>query len=758
MTSITEDLAALLGTISQPGDFFTAGTTELLAPLLTVEGVGSVALPLLPVQAQQLVAVAEPAPYGRGEATVFDPAVRRCWQIGPERVRISGRHWAETLRTIMARAADGLGVSDPISAEFYKLLVYDPGSFFVGHRDTEKAPGMFATLLVVLPSQFSGGALVVRHKDREVQLDMVADDPAEAAFAAFYADCVHEVLPVTDGYRITLVYNLVRGGRGRLPEPPDYDTQQARAAELLAAWRNEPPEAEGRSEKLVYLLEHAYTPAELGFPALKGADAAIAGVLAAAAPRARCDLHLAMLTIEENGSAEYSASYGSRRRHWEDDEDNFEAGDVDDRSVVLSDWRRPDGGACVLGEIPVEEQEFSPPNACEDLTPDEQEFHEATGNEGVSFDRTYRRAALVLWPTDRMFAVLSQAGLAVTVPYLEDLCQRWADSGAGPEAPLWQETRDLAGHMLARWPEPPRYGRDDGKPTDEARVLDVLSRLGDTDTIESVLTQVIAGGSYETNDNTAILRALGELEQRRVSRLIERIADGTAASVFGAVADLLRRAAAEWPDLAAGLAGAATRLVKALPGDPTPGATDWYRPTRSRVDHRFVADLLLGAAAIDAGIAQRAVTHILAQPTRYGMDAVLVPALRQLVAAGPIESEAIELLRFACLAHLRARAAEELSPPADWRRANDLGCNCARCAELGRFLANPATKEWALRAAETDRRHVADTIRQAKCDLDQTTDKRGRPYSLVCTKNQNSYERRAKQRRQDLDDLALFAG
>ena len=88
---ITADLAALLGTVRRPGDFFAAGTAELLAPLVEVEGVGPVALPLLPMQARQLIAAAEPAPYGRGAETVLDPAVRRCWQIGPDRVRIRGR-------------------------------------------------------------------------------------------------------------------------------------------------------------------------------------------------------------------------------------------------------------------------------------------------------------------------------------------------------------------------------------------------------------------------------------------------------------------------------------------------------------------------------------------------------------------------------------------------------------------------------------------------------------------------------------------
>ena len=53
MAAITEDLARLLAKVDRPGDFFTAGTIELLAPSLQVDGVGPIALPLLPVQADQ---------------------------------------------------------------------------------------------------------------------------------------------------------------------------------------------------------------------------------------------------------------------------------------------------------------------------------------------------------------------------------------------------------------------------------------------------------------------------------------------------------------------------------------------------------------------------------------------------------------------------------------------------------------------------------------------------------------------------------
>ena len=146
MASLTSELAEILQTVQRPGDFYTSGTIDIFAPRLDVAGVGPIALPLLPVQAQQLIAVAEPAPYGRGAATLVDTDVRRTWQIDPARVQLGGRHWAQTLADIVARATAGLGVTGPVVADLYKLLVYDPGSFFVSHRDTEKAAGMFATL------------------------------------------------------------------------------------------------------------------------------------------------------------------------------------------------------------------------------------------------------------------------------------------------------------------------------------------------------------------------------------------------------------------------------------------------------------------------------------------------------------------------------------------------------------------------------------------------------------------------------------
>ena len=173
---------------------------------------------------------------------------------------------------------------------------------------------------------------------------------------------------------------------------------------------------------------------------------------------------------------------------------------------------------------------------------------------------------------------------------------------------------------------------------------------------------------------------------------------------------------------------------------------------------RSVIDLLEALCRIDPRLAEDAAGYMLTWPQTYNLDTVLVPALRDLVRSRIAQEPAVQRLRDACLAHLRTRIAEPLAPPHDWSRASVLSCQCRHCAELSRFLADPERKAWAFKAVEADRSHVEQTIQRAHCDVDLTTDRRGRPYTLVCTKNQASYDRRAKQRRKDLEDVIHLGG
>jgi hypothetical protein len=765
MDSINDALAAVLQTVRTPGDFYATGHCALHVPLIEIDGAGPIALPLLPAQAAQLIAVAERAPYGRGGETLVDTAVRRTWQIGADRVRIAGKHWTAMMDSVVERAAAGLGAGAGVVAEFYKLLVYDEGSFFVNHRDTEKSAGMFATLIVALPSLHTGGELEIRHRGRDVQLDLRCADFSELAWVAFYADCVHEVLPIISGCRLVLVYNLLRPGKGRLPRPPWYDQETTAMGQLLRRW-SEPSASTSQDlpARLVYPLEHAYTPAELSFASLKGADAAAAGALAAAARNAACDLHVALLRIEESGAAEYSGyslSRHSRRFHDdddedEDDEDGFSVAEVFERSLTLSHWSRPDGAAVSLGTMPFADGEVCPGDALAGMDPDEQHFEEATGNEGASFERSYQRAALVLWPQAQKLRLLARAGFAVSLPMLGSLVAALVDEGAEADSTTWREAHALAAQMLACWPMQASGNISEGRSA-EAVMLAHLTRMRDLEHIDTMLAGAIAAGAYSAQDNGALVQGLTLLAPTRVGTLLLGVVRGNAVLHIAGCADLLARAAAvsAWRGQ---LQPAAKVLLDAMPGDPSRPQAKAEAWRRERADaavvHNTLRALVLADQADLAALADQAVTHWLAWPKTFGLDTVIVLALRLLAERPALMGRPASLrLRAAALAHLKARVSQDLAPPADWQRDARMVCRCEHCQGLARFLASADEEVWRFKAREADRRHVEDSIRQGHLDVDCTTERKGSPHVLVCSKNQASYERRVAQRQKDLDNL-----
>ena len=180
----------------------------------------------------------------------------------------------------------------------------------------------------------------------------------------------------------------------------------------------------------------------------------------------------------------------------------------------------------------------------------------------------------------------------------------------------------------------------------------------------------------------------------------------------------------------------------------------WQQP--QVVEPHLVINALTSLCQIDAALAERAAGIFLGRPAACGADSVLVPAGLALIQSVVAEAPPVARLRAACVAHLRARIAEPLAPPSDWARDSKVFCKCNYCGALSRFLADPAAKTWNFKAAQHDRSHVESSIRESRCDVVTATIRRGSPHILECIKNQASYERRARQRQEDLADLARF--
>lgn len=734
-SNIVDVLPALLAELDPPGDFCGAGSVELPVVRLSVEGVGLLGLPIPEAQAEALARVASPAPYGRGPDTVWDPNVRRCGQIGAEQVHIDDPRWARTLDGIVAAAATALGVQDAVTAELYKLLVYRPGDFFSAHRDTEKADGMFATLVVVLPSGYTGGELVVRHAGREVALDTAPVDLGMAYWAAFYADCQHELRPVRSGWRVALVYNLLRVGGGSIAVP-DIRPNVTRVAAALRAWEADPDQP----PKVVYPLAHQYSQASLSFDALKNEDAAAAEVLVASAKKTGFVLRLAMVSIEESGAAQPTwddRSWGHGRHYYDEDEEeeddpSYEVIEILDRSQSLGAWRRPDDTEEPLGSIPYEDDEVAPPGALDDQEPDKDRFYEASGNAGCSFERSYRWAALVLWPASRELEVLHQGGPEASLAVLEgslenDMprAQRMAElilAGEAPGGYGWLPLRGRLLHALARLPEPAQlYG---------------------------FLRDVVCVAGLYGSETDALVAVLPAFSNVVAADLLVRIAHASRDTRPGKLAAVLRGAATSRPGPTFGPAVAA--MLETLESASAPTQVSEHSAV---LWAGALGDLAraIGACADDA-LARRFAALVSRVPPLWPVDEVVVRAALNLGGAGnPAWTVAAGTVRSVAVAHLRARVSQPLAPPADATRSiAGLTCKCAHCGSFRAYLLNPSQTTWTLKAAEGYRQHVEQAVRQAHSDVDTRTETRGRPYTLVCTKNQASYEARVRQRAADL--------
>ena len=735
-------LTELLRSVDRPGDYCTHGRLFLPMPTVDVAGVGLLSFPVPDFQVRALMEAAERAPYGKGTETVVDTSVRDCWQIDAARLRIGGHAWDDTFATVLGAVAEGLGFrSGDLEARLYKLLVYPVGGFFAPHRDTEKVDRMVATLTISLPTAGAGGELVVRHGDREEVVDMNAAEPSELAFAAFYADCSHETRPVRDGYRLSLVYNLcVLPGDTETPRhAPDYSAEAEAVARHLADWRDQ------GTGKLVWLLEHDYTAAGLSFATLKNADNAVARVLATAAECADCALHAAIVHIEENGNAMYADGDYVMSWEWrESDIEAMEIGDLYDSRHWLDGWIGADGSRPPFDEIPLLPEELLPTGALDGAAPDERRVHEASGNEGVDLERSYRRAAMVIWPRSNTLDVIAGAGIRAAVDWV-----------AGQFGVAHRERiGELSARLIGIWRHD-RREREEKATASRVRMLDLLRLIGDVSLALRFLREV-ALSHYSGGENADLLAALEMVGEDAAGAYLPDFVAAHFADLPEQTLALLRLADETTGILTRSALGMSIGQALAA----LPDALNAERPAidvralvrRTPINAACVRDLFILAWRCNSMDDALAGASLLSDHPQTVTPDRMVPAVLEGLRGegGLAETEAYVTLWRHAADSLLKRSATPPEAPRDWAMAANISCSCEHCVKLRAFCADPVARVARYPLRQELRKHLHRVIDQHRLDLSHETERRGRPFTLVCTKNRASHKRRLAEYAEDI--------
>jgi hypothetical protein len=766
-------LVDLLSGVKRPGDFHAIGSLVAPMPRLDIDGVGTVSFPIPPSQAREIIGQSTQAPYGKGDQTLIDTQVRKVWQVASEKIHLGGSTWTATLETILRRVTEELGCGKlDVSAELYKLLVYDPGSFFLAHRDTEKAQGMFGTLVIVLPSFHEGGELHIRHAGREVVADLASREVSQLSYAAFYADCEHEVKPVTEGNRVCLIYNLIQHRAGKTIKAPDYGPETTAAAGLLKEWM----QSEGSPPKIVYLLEHQYTPASLSFAALKNGDAALAKALSDAGRQSGCAVHLGIVHIEESGSAELQYDSYSRRSRWnrhrsEDDDGSqeFEVIDVCDARQYIANWVDFANSAVDFGEIPLGENELLPQGALDGEAPDSQRVMEATGNEGATFERSYHRAAVVIWSNRRYPEILLQSGVGAVIPYLRKRIQECKDADSGSVGEdCRKEVLALTALINEAWknlPENRRVAKIEETTVKRCEMLELLRTLEDQDLLQDFIEAVVTR-DYNGTENEELTASTAILAPKAFSGAMNALIETNMPVLPHACIDLLKRLVRSLgrkpiPARVSACRAIAESVVNGLEkiqsSNDSSGCVglDWWRLRQAKpVDGSMIAELFVALQKLDhPKLEMKAASIITARAQAFPPDSILLPALTLLHdKRGERQSDPAFLALWQSTASFHLERSE-IPPeePKDWSQQVKMRCRCELCAELETFARDPAQTVHRFRVRQDRRQHVQAAMLGEGFDMSHETDRTGSPQTLVCTKTRRIYQNRLKQYASDVE-------
>ncbi|MCU0875047.1 MAG: hypothetical protein MUE50_22170, partial [Pirellulaceae bacterium] len=556
-------------------------------------------------------------------------------------------------------------------------------------------------------------------------------------------------------------YNLAIAGKKQPSAPASSGAVQA-VAELLPRLF-----ADKSRDKLAIPLKHQYTQAALAPGELKGADRACVDVLVRAAQRADYQAFLALMTHHQSGIPAFSSMdfgpYRSRRRSYrdydyDDEEDPGSADDnsgaefeeVFEESMSLDHWLDAQGRPQPFGTLKLKESEIVSDVAPEDR-PYRQEIHEATGNEGASMDRWYHQAVVVIWPRDRYFGILAGEGPDHAVGAFEQLVSATKKPAADADC------RAFAQAILERWNAAERTFRS-RRSEDEislsTRMLKLLDRIGSPDLAVRFVRDILPD-HCTGSEGPALVRVVQRLGWADFAdplrQVFARQAPDQSDRKLTAPVAMFEALCCSPPKMTderrAICAALADDLEQAFDRYDHPPRQAWWTSNDPRTG--IVERVFRALAAIgDAARLERFVSRVLADPQRYGLHAVLVPAVKALpadVAEHPCAQAAWDRLRDHCLAELRARTATKPQPPADWAREATIDCRCADCRELVAFLKNPNEQVHRFPRRKDLRQHLHGKIDHHQCDLTHVTVRVGSPQTLVCTKTQASYERRLAQ-------------
>ena len=723
---------------------------------IQVKDVGVLRLPLKSRTIKSLIKQSKPAKYGLRERTLLDKTVRDVWEIPKSRVKIDQRQWKKSFDTALSQLKTSLGLSEKskLKAELHNLIIYEPGQFFKPHQDSEKCDDMVATLVVLLPSYYRGGTLIVDQQGDKKRFTSRSTPADKLTFIAFYADCHHEVTPVTDGYRVALTYNLsLKTGSDATCVPNDGETQKSVNHALADYFENDQanvPEyllKSARCKKFAYFLDHEYTPKGLGWSRLKNGDRTRVNALKTAADSLDMDSYLCLIDVHESWECDDDTDWGRHRRHryWEYDEeietedkpeDEFTLGELLCSDIEFKHCITPDGKTINLSGLMIHDHEVFSTKPMDEFKPFESEYEGYMGNYGNTMERWYHRAAIILWRRIDHYLMLLECNPKEFLHAIMPLAKKKKEQ---------INVQRIVAHILPSW----RGLRNGNTSQNIIHVLQLalivdnpenaaqLIKPLDEKTLckESVNELLELANVYGINWCTDIFSAW--LSNRYKQQIILD-------SLLPTIKALLSASSKNSLSLVNWLL---ENQLNALKSNFNLDAKNYQQAELdayvSRRNKTLIA--LMSASLISKAfsIYDELVSYTINNKNLFPaieLASVLQKTWRFSKKQASSKSSFNKLKRHA-LEDIHAMLISKPRNPNDWSIKDKNRCNCDDCKILGKFLLAPEKQKVIWPLAKGRRQHMHDVIDSMKLPVTHTTERTGSPHKLHLTKTKLLFTR-----------------
>jgi len=734
-----QDIIPLLHDIKGNGTFVVSGTKNLTMPGLRIEGFGEVSFPLEINQIQSLINTSHKAPFGKGSKTIYDDSVRNVWEIDSESIFFHNPEWLPFLATLVNKVKKGLGFEkqNVVQANLYKLLIYDSGSFFMPHKDSEKEKGMFGTLVIGLPSKYTGGELKVSFDNKSQIIDFSEADTAyKLPYAAFFADCEHEIKPVTSGYRICLVYNLVNTNSSSPIKSPKFSVAQQKMSAMLTSCKeefNELPKA--------IFLGHEYTPANFSLANLKGHDKPRAAALLHAAEKAGYYTQLALVTHYKNGELEGGYDYYNDYQGCSQESQNDGTmGEVYEEYTYVDHWNGNNPG---LGNLNIEKKDVIAEHNLGEGEPTEMEEEGFTGNAGMIIEYWYHYGAIVLWPKSNHISILKNRPVENQLAWLDYYMKKRHVSNS--------ECIHNIRELLLGFSEP-NFDTRRRNTIDFSILAAALCAIDD-----KIIAGKLNNNLGEIFDNISIESWCSLIKKYNFTLFQETfvaVENSNDLYKIGHLVHMLRKMTQEKTELSPLLKEQLQCIPNYIRTDDIHKLKDDYNyhgdsaAGRMEVAIRLVSDILIVSTFTDKDATWGKITvkQLTKSLSRKYLNKVLVKALLN----SKNKTLLFHSLKAVCLQELLHKTKEKPQPPINWCRKVPNSKRNSRVWEmLSPFLNSPVDVVYEYKANKNLRQGVESAIKSVTIDLKMETLTKGSPHTLRITKTQKEYEKLLKYWQED---------